>query len=474
MNRYTYSLFLLLTSFVSFAQSGDTVKNVLSFDDYYTIVINNHPVIKQANLLPQQARQQLRLAKGAFDPKIEAKWDYKDLTETNYWNLLDVGMKVPTWFPIDPKFGFERNRGDFVNPENSISSKTNNEQIYAGVSVPLGKGLFIDQRRAVVRQARLFQEMAEAEQIKEINKALLNATKSYWEWYNAFENYQLMEQSIAIADDIFQRTKQAFDYGEAAMIDTVQAQISLQKRRIDFENAKIEKVKATLMLSNNLWDGNGLPLDLADDVIPEEFLQITLEDSVLGELYASARANHPELMKLRLKQDALQIDQSLARENLKPQIDISYVLLDQPFSPEGGQTGLDLEDNFKVGVDFSFPIFLRKERAKLKQTQFKIIDNELAIGFNERRILNDINSKYNVVLTTSRLIQQQQGMVNNYEIIVRAERLNLIQGESDLFKLNAQLDKLIESKTKLFKLKSTYQKDIAELYWIAGIRNLGN
>ncbi len=164
----------------------------------------------------------------------------------------------------------------------------------------------------------------------------------------------------------------------------------------------------------------------------------------------------------------------LSSQNLKPQVDVSYVLLDQPFRPVEGQSGLDLEDNFKVGVDFSFPIFLRKERAKLKKTQFKIIDNELAISFNERKILNGINSKYNVVLTTGRLIQQQQGMVDNFEIIVRAERLNLSQGESDLFKLNAQLDKLIESKTKLFKLKSTYQKDIAELYWIAGIRNLGN
>lgn len=464
----------LYNSPVLFAQSQDTMINVLTFEDYYTIVINNHPVVKQANLLPQQARQELRLAKGSFDPKIEGKWDYKTLSETQYWNLLDVGMKIPTWFPIDPKFGFEKNEGDFVNPENFIDPKTSNEQIYAGISVPLGKGLFIDNRRAVVRQARLFQEMAEAEQIKAINKVLLTATKDYWEWYNAHENYRLMEQSIQIADDIFRRTKQAFEYGEAAMIDTVQAKITLQKRRIDFEQANIDRIKAVLMLSNNLWDGNGVPLDLAEEVVPEEFLQTILSEAILGELYEAARENHPELVKLRLKMNSLQIDQSLARENLKPQIDVSYVLLDQPFSPAEGQGGLDLEDNFKVGVDFSFPIFLRKERAKLKQTQFKIIDNEFAISFNERKILNGINSKYNIVLTTRRLIRQQQGMVDNYELIVQAERLNLLQGESDLFKLNSQLDKLIESKTKLFKLKSTYQKDIAELYWIAGIRNLGN
>ena len=179
-------------------------------------------------------------------------------------------------------------------------------------------------------------------------------------------------------------------------------------------------------------------------------------------------------MKLRLKINSLQIDQSLAKENFKPQLDISYVWLDQPITPDGETTDITLQDNFKVGVDFSFPIFLRKERAKLRQTEFKILDSEYELEFSERKIINNINARYNSVLTTINLIRQQFGMVENYELVVRAERLNLDQGESDLFKLNSQLDKLIESKTKLFKLRSQYKKSIAELYWIAGIRNLGN
>ena len=64
-------------------------------------------------------------------------------------------------------------------------------------------------------------------------------------------------------------------------------------------------------------------------------------------------------------------------------------------------------------------------------------------------------------------------MVDNYERLVDAERFNLQNGESDLFKINAQLDKLIEARRKLLKLQSGYQKDYATLYWLAGIPQLG-
>lgn len=63
-------------------------------------------------------------------------------------------------------------------------------------------------------------------------------------------------------------------------------------------------------------------------------------------------------------------------------------------------------------------------------------------------------------------------MVNLYDRLLEAEFLNLENGESDLFKLNIQQEKLIQSQTKLLKLKSEYEKLKAELYWAAGIRNL--
>lgn len=454
------------------AQQADTIP-VLKFDEFYRYVLSNHPVVKQAELLTQDAAQQLRLARGGFDPKLEGSYDFKELKGTDYFDKTKVALKIPTWLPIDPKVGFEQNRGEFLSQENFISDSTNNQQIFLGVSVPIGRGLFIDQRRATVRKAKIFQDMAEAEQVKEINKILLTAAKDYWQWYYAYMNYRLTQQGIAIAQDIFDRTKVGFEYGETAVIDTVQAKIVLQSRTIEFRQANIDRIEAALILSNHLWNAEGLPLEIVDNVSPEESPSAVFNAEALGELVDMARENHPELVKLRLKNQSLAVDRKLAKENLKPRLDLDYTLLDQPITPSGENKGVSFGDNYKIGVSFAFPILLRKERGKLGQINLKVQQNALETSFREREIISDIGARYNAVLITGDILKEQESMVNNYQLIMQAERLNLQNGESDLFKINVQFEKLIKSQTKLFKLRSEYQKNIANLYWAAGVTNLG-
>ena len=449
------------------AQQADSV--IFSYDQFLSMLKVYHPVLRQAELLTDQAAQELRLARGAFDPKVEAQWYKKSFKDKEYYNTFKAALKVPTWLPINPEVGFEQNSGEYLNPEKFISETTNNQQVYAGVNLTLGRGMFIDQRRAVVREAKVFQEMATFEQRKVVNKFLLNATSDYWEWYFTYFNYDLAVQGQAIADDIFDRTRLAFEYGEVAAIDTVQAFISRQKRIAELQQAKLDLDNAALRLAVHLWNDDGAPLELSEIARPQTVVIDGSSQEVLAGLIQRARANHPELRKLELKNDALLIDQSLARENIKPQLDLGYYLIDQPFNADGENNSIDINEDYKLGLNFSFPIFLRKERAKLKQTQLKIADNNYERDFQERQILNEINVWFNAVTNTASLVVVQQQMVTGYEAIVRAERLNLMNGESDLFKMNAQLDKLIESRYKLIKLKSTYMKNMAYLYWAAGL-----
>ena len=471
----TFALLLLLLLVHKEVHGQDRAdsSNIFTFDEYYSTVIHNHPIVKQAQLLTRRAAEEVRLARGNFDPKIAASWSKKEFNDADYYDKFDAYLKIPVWFPVDPKIGYEKNSGTYLNPENFISENTNNRQVYAGVTVPIGRGLFIDQRRATVRQAQVMQEMAEAEQIKAINKILLTAAKDYWEWYFAYYKYELMQQSIGLARDIFSRTKLAFEYGEAAAIDTVQANITLLNRITEFQQADIDRINATLQLSNNLWSAEGEPLELENKVRPEILDLSQLNKTFLTELIEQARNNHPEILKLRLKGQSLDIDRSLARENIKPRLDLSYYLLDQPYNAFGENNSIALDDNYKFGVDFSFPLFLRKERAKINMIKFKINENILEQNFTERVIINSLNSQFNEVVTTAEILQQQQNMVESYQLILNAERLNLESGESDLFKINVQIDKLIEAQSKLIKLQSNYQKDLAELYWAAGLTNLG-
>jgi len=471
MRKGLYIILLALVSHSGFSQSADTT--VLSFDAFYELVLQNHPLARQAALLTQQAAQEVRLARGGFDPKIGFNWSRKDFNDTEYYNKIKAGLKVPTWLGISAEAGVSDNQGQYLNPESYISDKTDNQQYYAGISVPIGQGLFIDQRRAALSQAKIFTKMAEAEQISALNKLLLKAASDYWEWQAAFNNFQVMQQSVVLARAIFEQTLVSFEYGEVAAIDTVQAKTSWLSRQSDLTNAKIAYAKASLQLSTHLWNDEGQPVELGENLKPESRNVANVGSDEFDQLMKLAIANHPDLNKIRLKGDYLQVENRLARERLKPQLDLKYTWLDQPLTPQGNWEGLALSDNYKLGVDFSFPLFLRKERAKVSQTRLKLVDNSLEQDYKEREIINQLSAYYAELINTAQLIEQQTAMVANYERIVEAERLNLANGESDIFKLNAQIDKLFESQQKRNKSMAAYQKVLAYLYWAAGIENLG-
>ncbi|MCG8321193.1 MAG: TolC family protein [Cytophagales bacterium] len=453
----------------------DTVKT-FSINDLYTIIFANHPIVKQAALLEETARQEIRLARGSFDPKLEAAWDIKEFNDTEYYNMWNTTLKVPIWFPIDPKVSVDRNRGVYLNPENVIPESNDFWQVTTGVSLPVGKGLIIDNRRATVKQAILFQDILEAEQIKMVNKILLEASKDYWNWYFDYYNYLLLQSSIVIAQQIFDRVKLNFEFGEAAVVDTVQAQITLQNRTIEAQEATVNFLRSGLILSNHLWGDNEEPLELTPDTGPAlaDSLLIVPNQQDLETLLNLARNNHPELVKLSTKIEQLAVDNRLNKENLKPQLDLNYNLIDRPLNHNGESPDIILDDNYKFGMTFSFPLLLRKERAKLQKTNIKILETQYDLNFRRKEILNEVNGFYALLTNTSTIIQQQRIAVDNYQRLLQAELFNLENGESDLFRINFQQDALIQARSKLLKLRTEYEKARVNLLWAAGVPNLDN
>lgn len=451
----------------------DTV-TAFSLENMYASMLEFHPLVKQTRLLSDMAQQEVRLARGAFDPKLETRLNIKEFDDKEYYNKWIASFTVPLWFPIDPKIGIERNTGAFLDSESTLPDADNNRQLFTGISLPLGRGLFTDDRRAAVQQAKLFTQMAEAEQTKLINKILLEAAKDYWQWYYAFYQYRLMAQNSVIAEEIFRRVKLNSTFGEASAMDTVQAKITLQQRLVERQEAYLEFLNSGIKISNYLWDSEGNPLQLSETVAPILVQNdgALLSMQTLEELTLQARQNHPELTKLSIKLNQLEVDRRLAAEYVKPKLDLSYNFLNQPLTPGGEFQSFTFLNDYKFGLDFAMPILIRKERAKLAQTKIKIQGTQYERSQTEREIINQINMTYNQLVNTNNILTQQNAMALNYERLLSGELINLENGESDLFKINVQQEKLIQAQSKLLKLKADYEKMKATLYWAAGVRNL--
>ncbi|WKN32051.1 TolC family protein [Porifericola rhodea] len=475
-------VFLLFTfSIPLFAQVDSTVSTQgLSLEEYFDNILQHHPIVRQAKTLNEMARQELRLARGNFDPKLKSKFNTKEFGGTQYYETWDSKLEVPIWFNTDINIGYEQNDGTYLNEQ---LSNTSDGLMYAGLSLPLGRGLFIDERRASVRQAQLMQSMAEADKVKAINKVLLSAAKAYWDWYYAYQYYTIVTEVRSLAEERYNGIVQQVINGDVAPFDSLKAFINFQERVVEQEQAELEYTNASIQASAFMWLSNedeSIPLQFARETYPqlnpsnsEEFLDLT----TLKVLQDSARLLHPEIVKLDLKNQQLKIDQRLSREWLKPEINLKYNVLLKPSKEENTlfEPSSDIFANdYKLGLEVYFPLLLRKERAKLQQNTIKLEQNYYERVNQFREVENSIEKTYNTLSNIVELRAMQEQMVDNYQRLLNGELTKFENGESSIFLINTRETELLDAKVKLLKLSTKYEKAKIELLYAAGVPYLQN
>ena len=455
---------------VAVADTGQAV----TLADLLAYVLLRHPVARQAGLLPARAAQEVRFARGQFDPAFASKYAGKTLGGTAYFHDWDTQLRVPLWFGADVKAGFERGTGAFVNPENYTAPAGLS---YVGVSVPLVQGLLLDERRAAVRQAQALQGLAEAERRGALNKLLLQAAKDYWEWTLSYQRQELLRQNAELAAVRLGAIRERVRQGDLAAIDSIEALMELQNRQAQLVQARVQWQNATLQLSNYLWDEQQQPRELpAATVRPQPLPSPAdwqpLPPDSLAALAEQARKLHPELQKSRAKLAQLGVESRLLRNKLLPKLTLDYNLL-QAGPPFGAETGLALnsaylQNNYKLGLSFAYPLLLRQERSKLQINALKRRDTELELQQDAREVQTTVRTVANdwEALRAQLRIQEQVGQ--NAERLRQGEQTRFESGESSVFLLNAREAALVSARLKLAELQAKYAQNQATLRWAAG------
>ncbi|GAB3541276.1 TolC family protein [Pontibacter brevis] len=463
-------LALLLLVFcmpITKAQVQDSAQ-VLTLRDFHRLILQHHPVASQAALLTEQARQELRMARGTLDPVVSSKVYRKEYNGKEYYSLWSNTLRIPTWFGPELIAGYDQTQGQYLNPEASTPDRGLS---YAGISVPLGQGLFIDERRAVIRQADLMQGIAEAERVKLINKLLLQATKDYWDWLLYFREMQLYQESLELADFRLRAVRTRVQEGDLAAIDTVEALVAVQDRLVMLQQAQLAYNNSRLMVATHLWGPDQVPLELQDKTIPALIgseLTSLPEDSV-QQLLEIAKLNHPDLRKLSLKGQQLEVEQRFAANKLLPKLNAEYNVLQSDFYLNSDVLERQhMGANYKLGVSFSMPLFLREARGKLQLTKAKQQANSLEFIQTAREVENQLLAAFNEWQALEEQIRLQERMVANAEILRNGEVIRFQNGESSLFLVNSREVKLMESQLKLYALRAKYAKAKTMLYWSAG------
>ena len=453
-------VFILVFCFSSLLNAQEADSLVLGFREYLAYVKQFHPVARQAQIVLVAAEANLLQSRGGFDPKLEVDYDRKQFKGSEYYDRLNATFKIPTWFGVELKGQFEQNEGDFLNPDEFVPD---GGLFSAGVSVNVLNGLWINERMATLRKAKYFEQQSEADRDLFVNQILFDASSAYFRWLQAYKDLLVFEQFLDNARLRFKGIRESALAGEIAYIDTVEAGIAVQSRNLGLEQARVRYRNTALELSNFLWLDDNIPIEVQEGVIPEATPGEQVDDALEIDgipLDSFALETHPKLRSLDYKIQGLEVDRRLKVNQLFPQIQLEYNFLTE--TPD--QINTYVTQDYKGGVTFSMPLFLRKERGALKLARFKLRDAEFERDNAWVSIRNKVFALYNELDSFERQNVLIDGIVVDYSRLLQAEERKFSFGESSLFLINSRERSLIDARLKANEVQNKYLMAKAKLF----------
>jgi outer membrane protein TolC len=457
--RYVVFSFLFFLGFLH-SYSQDFNKEELSYSEFLGYVKKYHPLVKQANLEVSNAQAKLMVARGGFDPKIEVDYNKKEFKGAEYYSLLNSSFKIPTWYGIEVKAGFDDTDGQYYNPQN----RTPDAGLTSlGISVALGKGMFINQRMADVREGKLQIKLSDAERKLKAIAVLYKASEAYFEWRKSFNEAELYKNYLVFASTRFEGVKKLIELGDSPAIDSVEAKITVRNRQLNVENGNLKLAKARLNLSNYLWIEN-VPVELEDHVKPEQNLIETVEETLKTDammVNVETLESHPKIQALETKLSILEINRKLKANSLLPKVNVGYNYISEPVYFDSFNA-----DDYKFNIDFSIPIFLRKERGSLKLAKLKMQDLKFDIDQQRLELKNKIKAQQTEITSLKKQKEVIDSLVKDYLTMLNSEEKLFSFGESSIFLINSRENNLVSAKLSQIGIENQFYISNAELYKI--------
>ncbi|UKN00181.1 TolC family protein [Paracrocinitomix mangrovi] len=438
-------LIFLFLLFQLQAKAQDSITS-MSFEQYIDHVIAHHPLAVRANNQTKLAAAYLMKAKGNFDPKLGGEAAQKYFNDSQYYSVIGAHLKVPTWYGISFQGGYDINEGYYLNPERTVP---NEGLLYSGISLSLGRGLIIDQRRAELKKAQVYVQSNEQLQFKMLNDLIAEAAFAYWDWYKAYHKMLTYQNAVLNASERFEGVKQSAIAGDKPMIDTLESNLQLQNRIFNYLNAELDYLNAQSLLEIYMWQDGMIPMELDSTVVPPtiETTNFSAADPGLVLNLDTLIAVHPEILINQFKIDQKKIDVQLGKENLKPEVNFKYNFLSAPGG--GNLNNFYSINNYNWGASLNIPIFLRKERGQLRQYKLELENLEAENAFKTEQISYKIDMTLNEWNISHQQIELWRKTTNDYNTLLQSEKTLFDIGESSLFMVNSREKMFISARLQL-------------------------
>ncbi len=436
------------------------------YNEFIAGIMQNNPLSKRAGNEKKYAELQLKAARGNYDPVLSGNYDQKKFNGTNYFTTLNSEIKQPIFTNQYLKFGYDYGIGPNLNPEFYTPTQG---LPYVGLEIGVLQGLVIDKRRAEVLKSKEYINYFTAEQQIQLNNLLFESSQRYFEWLFSTKQIALNNYFMNAARKRLEGVEALANIGERATVDTVEAAIFYQTRLLDLQNAQMDNLKSTNELTTFIWQDNSpSSLSIKYQVTDSLETYYNKAKAALAQNLNLLNTQNPILSKYNALQNALNVEVRLKKEMIKPVLNVKYNFLSNNAS---AINPVFSNNNYKWGLNMSFPLLLRNPRNEYKMAQVISQNNNLEL-LNKT---NELNFKVNALKQTISILAQQllnsERSVSYGKQLLEAEKLKFDNGESSIFMINTRENKLLESELKLAEYKLKFIKTVLNIIYLNGNLN---
>lgn len=355
------------------------------------------------------ARESIAIARSAFDPSLRAsstrqgsRVEGSTFAASTWDNRIGVAQRIVTGADVSVSTSLNRNRNYLTSPAGSNLSY--NSDVSLSVTQPLLKGAGLAYNRAAVLEARIGSDRAGLVYRSTMMNIARDTEIAYYELHFARRQLAVRHQSLAAARQLYEENKTKRDTGVLTDLEVLTAEVGVATQQ-----------RNVLLAEQELHDReDGLraligQFELAAPLGETGFTDPESDILDIDRTFERAKTSQPEYLATKSSIEQLQIEADSARRNRLPELNLATAL---GYNTERDHAGAALENlpgsdgyNWQVGLELTYPIGSRGDRARLRQATNTLSHARLQLRRIEQDILVQARSSVRAIATNREAVQ---------------------------------------------------------------------
>lgn len=432
----------------------------LELEDVLATVRRQYPPLLAAWMQQDFANGRVRQALGAFDPIVSATLALRPM---NYYDGANAELMIEQPFSTwggGVYGGYRISDGFLASYQRKIRTAEGGEA-FLGVELPLLRDGDFDKRRAALGKAAVERELVNPFILKQYLDFHRAARITYFDWVAAGKRLAVAEELLRVAKERDDSLRQQAEEGALAEIVLVDNRRLVVSRELSVISARQKFEQAAIKLSLFHRDlQTGEPLIASRDQLPADFPPVRALDSLqLISDRGRAAFRRPESREIDLLIAKSKIDKRLARNNLKPNLDLA-VELNQAVA---GTVPDDIDETELTGfLKFSVPIGRNEAKGRIAAVETKIRQLEQKREFARDKIFADADNSFAALRAAYQAIERTALNMSLAEQLEAAEADRFDEGASDLLALQIREQSTFDARVTEIDAYFDYFKAMAD------------